>query len=99
MLLDIINHRIKIEVEESTKMSKHTYVVEERSIDSRRYTVKSDRKLTESEITRCLNLHCMPMKERLSKVDEIPNGKVNVTVYYDGTDYGDDGQMEIVTRK
>ena len=32
-------------------MSKeYTYVVEEWSTDSRRYTVKSDRKLTESEL-------------------------------------------------
>ena len=36
------------------------------------------------------------MKELYKLFDEIPNGKVNVTVYYDGTDYGDDGQMEIV---
>ena len=77
-------------------MSKYTYVVEEWSTDSRRYTVKSDRKLTESELQDCYIEAGIPDEGTTTKVDEIPNGKVNVTVYYDGTDYGDDGQMEIV---
>ena len=79
-------------------MSKYTYVVEEWSTDSRRYTVKSDRKLTESELQDCYIEAGLPFEtfNPVTKVDEIPNGKVNVTVHYDGTDYGDDGQMEIV---
>ena len=36
-------------------MSKYTYVVEEWSQDTRRYTIESDRKLTESRTTRLLH--------------------------------------------
>ena len=77
-------------------MSEYTYVVEEWSTDSRRYTVKSDRKLTENELKDAYMELGIPDVGTTTEVDEIPNGKVNVTVYYDGTDYGDDGQMEIV---
>ena len=78
-------------------MSKeYTYVVEEWSTDSRRYIVKSDRKLTESELQDCYIEAGILDEGTTTKVDEIPNGKVNVTVHYDGTVYGDDGQMEIV---
>ena len=76
-------------------MSEYTYVVEEWSTDSRRYTVKSDRKLTESELQDCYIEAGIPDVGTTTEVDEIPNGKVNVTVYYDGTDYGDDAQYQM----
>ena len=60
-------------------MSKYTYVVEEWSTDSRRYTVKSDRKLTESELQDCYIEAGIPDEGTTTKVDEIPNGKVNKT--------------------
>ena len=80
-------------------MSKeYTYVVEEWSTDSRRYTVKSDRKLTESELKDAYMELGIPEQGTFDTFDELPyEGKeVNFTVYYDGTDYGEDSQMEIV---
>ena len=80
-------------------MSKeYTYVVEEWSTDSRRYTVTSDRKLTESELKDAYKEIGIPEQGYSETFDELPyEGKeVNYTVYYDGTDYGEDSQMEIV---
>jgi hypothetical protein len=77
-------------------MSKYTYVVEEWSQDTRRYTIKSDRKLTESELQDCYIEAGIPDEGTTIEVGEIPSGKVNVTVTYEGTEYGDDGQMDIV---
>ena len=79
-------------------MSKYTYVVEESTYDSRRYTVKSDRKLTESELKDAYMELGIPEQGTFDTFDELPyEGKeVNFTVYYDGTDYGEDSQMEIV---
>ena len=80
-------------------MSKeYTYVVEEWSTDSRRYTVTSDRKLTESELKDAYMELGIPEQGYSETFDELPyEGKeVNYTVYYDGTDYGEDSQMEIV---
>jgi hypothetical protein len=77
-------------------MSKYTYVVEEWSQDTRRYTIKSDRKLTESELQDCYIEAGIPDEGTTIEVGEIPSGKVNVTVTYEGTEYGDDSQMDIV---
>tara|TARA_R100001224_G_scaffold108290_1_gene84476 strand:+ start:1073 stop:1327 length:255 start_codon:yes stop_codon:yes gene_type:complete len=77
-------------------MSKYTYVVEEWSQDTRRYTIESDRKLTESELQDCYIEAGIPDEGTTIEVGEIPSGKVNVTVTYEGTEYGDDGQMDIV---
>jgi hypothetical protein len=77
-------------------MSKYTYVVEEWSQDTRRYTIESDRKLTESELQDCYIEAGIPDEETTIEVGEIPSGKVNVTVTYEGTEYGDDSQMDIV---
>ena len=77
-------------------MSKYTYVVEEWSQDTRRYTIESDRKLTESELQDCYIEAGIPDEGTTIDVGEIPSGKVNVTVTYEGTEYGDDGQMDIV---
>ena len=80
-------------------MSKeYTYVVEEWSTDSRRYTVKSDRKLTESELKDAYREIGIPEQGYSETFDELPyeGEEVNYTVYYDGTDYGEDSQMEIV---
>ena len=77
-------------------MSKYTYVVEEWSQDTRRYTIESDRKLTESELQDCYIEAGIPDEGTTIEVGEIPSGKVNVTVTYVGTEYGDDGQMDIV---
>ena len=80
-------------------MSKeYTYVVEEWSTDSRRYTVKSDRKLTESELKDAYMELGIPEQGTFDTFDELPyeGEEVNYTVYYDGTDYGEDSQMEIV---
>ena len=80
-------------------MSKeYTYVVEEWSTDSRRYTVKSDRKLTESELKDAYKEIGIPEQGYSETFDELPyeGEEVNYTVYYDGTDYGEDSQMEIV---
>ena len=80
-------------------MSKeYTYVVEEWSTDSIRYTVTSDRKLTESELKDAYMELGIPEQGYSETFDELPyEGKeVNYTVYYDGTDYGEDSQMEIV---
>ena len=79
-------------------MSKYTYVVEEWSTDSRRYTVKSDRKLTKSELQDAYKEIGVPEQGYHEAFDELPycGQEVNFTVYYDGTDYGEDLQMEIV---
>ena len=80
-------------------MSKeYTYVVEEWSTDSRRYTVKSDRKLTESELKDAYKEIGIPEQGYSETFDELPyeGEEANYTVYYDGTDYGEDSQMEIV---
>ena len=80
-------------------MSKeYTYVVEEWSTDSRRYTVTSDRKLTESELKDAYKEIGIPEQGYSETFDELPYEckEVNYTVYYDGTDYGEDSQMEIV---
>ena len=80
-------------------MSKeYTYVVEEWSTDSRRYTVTSDRKLTESELKDAYKEIGIPEQGYSETFDELPyeGEEVNYTVYYDGTDYGEDSQMEIV---
>ncbi len=80
-------------------MSKeYTYVVEEWSTDSRRYTISSDRKLTENQLQDAYKEVGIPEQGYSETFDELPycNTKVNFKVYYDGTDYGDDGQMEIV---
>ena len=80
-------------------MSKeYTYVVEEGSTDSRRYKVKSDRKLTESELKDAYKEIGIPEQGYSETFDELPyeGEEVNYTVYYDGTDYGEDSQMEIV---
>ena len=80
-------------------MSKeYTYVVEEWSTDSRRYTVTSDRKLTESELKDAYMELGIPEQGYSETFDELPyeGEEVNYTVYYDGTDYGEDSQMEIV---
>ena len=80
-------------------MSKeYTYVVEEWSTDSRRYTVKSDRKLTESELKDAYKEIGIPEQGYSETFDELPyeGEEANYTVYYDGTDYGEDSQIEIV---
>ena len=80
-------------------MSKeYTYVVEEWSTDSRRYTVTSDRKLTESELKDAYKEIGIQEQGYSETFDELPyeGEEVNYTVYYDGTDYGEDSQMEIV---
>ena len=79
-------------------MSKYTYVVEEWSTDSRRYTVKSDRKLTESELQDAYKEIGIPEQGTSDTFDELPyDGKeVDIIGVYQGTEYGHDAQMEIV---
>ena len=80
-------------------MSKeYTYVVEEWSTDSRRYTISSDRKLTESQLQDAYKEVGIPEQGYSETFDELPycNTKVNFKVYHDGTDYGEDSQMERV---
>ena len=80
-------------------MSKeYTYVVEEWSTDSRRYTISSDKKLTENQLQDAYKEVGIPEQGYHEAFNELPycGQEVNFTVYYDGTDYGEDAQMEIV---
>jgi hypothetical protein len=69
---------------------KYEYIVEERSVDVRTFKVVSDKKLSDDEIyeyypTASFNEHTVYTADYNPKV----------TVQYEGTEYGDDSQVNI----
>ena len=79
-------------------MSKYTYIVEEWSTDTRKYRVESDEKLTEEEVKDSVREVGIPIKSGEEiKIDELPSGKeVDIIGIYEGVEYGEDSQMDIV---
>tara|TARA_Y100001937_G_scaffold76227_1_gene103543 strand:- start:9 stop:272 length:264 start_codon:yes stop_codon:yes gene_type:complete len=77
---------------------KYTYMIEEWSSDTRFYKIESDEKLTEEEVKDSVREVGIPIEagEKI-KIDELPSGKeVDIIGVYQGTEYGEDSQMEIV---
>ena len=77
---------------------KYTYMVVEWSSDSRFYKIESDEKLTEEEVKDSVREVGIPIEagEEI-KIDELPSGKeVDIIGVYQGTEYGEDSQMDIV---
>ena len=77
---------------------KYTYMIEEWSNDIRFYKIESDEKLTEEEVKDSVREVGIPIEagEEI-KIDELPSGKeVDIIGVYQGTEYGEDSQMEIV---
>ena len=77
---------------------KYTYMVEEWSSDTRFYKIESDEKLTEEEVKDSVREVGIPIEagDKI-KIDELPSGKeVDIIGVYQGTEYGEDSQMEIV---
>lgn len=80
----------------------YTYEVEEYTQDSRHYTIESDVKLTEEQITKAF---CeVDLKDgatntlTLEDIDDdvlTPKNKVNIKVTFNYTEYGDDAQVNI----
>jgi hypothetical protein len=80
----------------------YTYQVEEYSQDSRHYTIESDIKLTEEQITKA---YCeVGFKDgdvnefTLEDIDDdvfTPENKINIKVTFNYTEYGDDSQVNI----
>tara|TARA_R100000773_G_scaffold24295_1_gene21392 strand:- start:366 stop:629 length:264 start_codon:yes stop_codon:yes gene_type:complete len=77
---------------------KYTYMVEEWSSDTRFFKIESDEKLTEEEVKDSVREVGIPIKEGEEiKIDELPSGKeVDIIGVYQGTEYGEDSQMDIV---
>jgi len=79
-------------------MSKYIYMVEEWSTDTRFYKIESDEKLTKEEVKDSVREVGIPIKagEEI-KIDELPSGKeVDIIGVYEGVEYGEDSQMDIV---
>ena len=82
-------------------MSKYIYMVEEWSTDTRLYKIESDEKLTKEEVKDSVREVGIPIEvigvgEKI-KIDELPSGKeVDIIGVYQGTEYGEDSQMDIV---
>ena len=77
---------------------KYTYMIEEWSNDIRFYKIESDEKLTEEEVKDSVREVGIPIEagEKI-KIDELPSGKeVDIIGVYQGTEYGEDSQMDIV---
>ena len=80
---------------------KYTYMIEEWSSDTRFYKIESDEKLTEEEVRDSVREVGIPIEvigvgEKI-KIDELPSGKEVVIIgVYQGTEYGEDSQMDIV---
>ena len=80
----------------------YTYQVEEYSQDSRHYTIESDIKLTEEQITKA---YCeVGFKDgdvnefTLADIDDdvfTPENKINIKVTFNYTENGDDSQVNI----
>ena len=69
----------------------YEYFVTEQTVDVRNYTVKSDVQLTETEIYEVF--YQVDYVDGATNTFEINNKKG--TVSFDGTDFGDDGQLDI----
>ena len=77
---------------------KYTYMVEEWSSDTRFFKIESDEKLTKEEVKDSVREVGIPIEtgEKI-KIDELPSGKeVDIIGVYQGTEYGEDSQMDIV---
>ena len=77
---------------------KYTYMIEEWSSDTRFYKIESDEKLTEEEVKDSVREVGIPIKSGEEiKIDELPSGKeVDIIGIYEGVEYGEDSQMDIV---
>jgi hypothetical protein len=69
----------------------YEYFVTEQTLDIRNYTVKSDVQLTETEIYEVF--YEVDYVDGATNTFEINGNKGTVT--FDGTDFGDDGQLAI----
>ena len=65
---------------------KYRYKVSESSVDVRSWTIKSDRQLTEKEVS---DIYQDSQIEDEGKEYQYSKG---ITITYDGTEYGDDAQ-------
>ena len=77
--------------EQMTNKTGYEYIVTEQTLDIRNYTVKSDVQLSQSEIYDVF--YEVDYVDGSTDTFEI-NGKKG-TVTFDGTDFGDDGQLDI----
>ncbi len=72
------------------KMSKqYIYEASEQTVDVRSWTIKSDRQLTEDEVT---DIYQDSQIENEGEEQEYSTG---ITVTYDGTEYGDDAIPDV----
>ena len=69
----------------------YEYIVTEQTLDIRNYTVKSDVQLTEAEIYEVF--YQVDYVDGATNTFEINGNKGTVT--FNGTDFGDDGQLAI----
>jgi len=69
---------------------KHEYAVTEQTLDVRNYTLMCDDELTEEE--------CLEVFYEVDYIDNATNvvrlGDKSVLIKFDGTDFGDDGQLD-----
>ena len=79
------------EEKQMTNKTGYEYIVTEQTLDIRNYTVKSDVQLSESEIYEVF--YQVDYVDGSTNNFEI-NGKKG-TVTFNGTDFGDDGQLDI----
>lgn len=70
-------------------MSKYIYEASEQTVDTRSWTIESDRQLTEEEV---LEIYQDSQIEDEGKENEHSTG---IVVTYDGTEYGDDSQPTV----
>ena len=68
------------------KAMKYEYQAKEQTVDTRVWTIESDRQLTEEEVDAIYRKRCDDMNEG------IPTTREDVRVTFEGTDYGDDSQ-------
>ena len=77
-------------------MSKHIYKVSEQSVDTRNFTIETDKPFNDAdERDAILDVICMVSISK--KGDEVigrTHDGVNFKVIYVDTDYGDDGQID-----
>jgi hypothetical protein len=72
------------------KMSKqYIYEASEQTVDVRSWTIKSDRQLTEDEVTDIYQ------DSQIDDVGEEQEYSTGITVTYEGTEYGDDAIPDI----
>ena len=74
--------------------TKYKYFVTEQTVDVRNFTIETDKPFTDDEYGKILNAICeVDITKKGDTLTDTTDG-VTYKVTYDGTDYGDDGQID-----